>query len=121
MSTETNREYRKIWMRNWRKNNPEKHKELQKKNWKKYKEKHPDRLRIKVAKAVKKWRSLNPEKALAHRAVFVAVRKGTLNKTPCFCGSLIVEAHHTDYSKPLDVIFLCKKHHVEANEIMRQR
>lgn len=52
------------------------------------------------------------EKANAHRAVFVAIKKGKLQKKPCRdCGSEKVDAHHTDYSKPLDVVWLCRKHH----------
>lgn len=64
---------------------------------------------------VRRWRKRNPEKTLAHRKVFVAVRAGHLVKKPCFCGALKVEAHHTDYSKPLDVIWYCKKHHAAAD------
>jgi ribosomal protein S27AE len=65
---------------------------------------------------VKIWRAKNPEKNLAHRAVFIAVRNGTLKKKPCRrCGKSKVEAHHEDYSKPLKVVWLCKKHHVEAD------
>jgi ribosomal protein S27AE len=41
-----------------------------------------------------------------------AVRNGRLTKEPClFCGEEKVHAHHRDYSKPLDVIWLCPKCH----------
>jgi hypothetical protein len=39
-----------------------------------------------------------------------------LARQPCsVCGAMKVEAHHTDYSKPLEVVWLCKKHHAEAH------
>jgi len=42
------------------------------------------------------------------------VRKGILIKKSCKkCGDLKVHAHHSDYSKTLKVIWLCKKHHRE--------
>ncbi len=48
----------------------------------------------------------------AHAAVAVAIRKGRLTKQPCaVCGSLNAHAHHEDYSKPLDVMWLCPAHH----------
>ncbi len=41
-----------------------------------------------------------------------AVRKGMVYKVPCVvCGESKVEAHHVDYDKPLDIIWLCSKHH----------
>lgn len=68
--------------------------------------------KIRVALAVKKWRLKNPEKAKAHNIVYVSLRNGSLSKKPCFCGNLKVEAHHSDYTRPLDIEWLCKKHHV---------
>lgn len=49
----------------------------------------------------------------AHSAVAAARRRGELVKQPCEkCGSVDrVEAHHDDYSKPLEVRWLCRFHH----------
>jgi hypothetical protein len=45
-----------------------------------------------------------------------AIRRGTLTRGPCeTCGSEKVEGHHDDYLKPLDVRWLCKKHHMDAH------
>ena len=54
----------------------------------------------------------NPEKFKAHQKVYIAVKAGKLFKQPCeVCGIQKVIAHHTDYSKPLDVLWLCQYHH----------
>ena len=59
-----------------------------------------------------KWRKRNPEKYKAHNALNNALRDGKLAKGVCEdCGSPDVEAHHDDYAKPLDVRWLCPKHH----------
>lgn len=50
-------------------------------------------------------------KANARSYLHVYVRRGKVAKTPCACGSLLVEAHHEDYSRPLDVVWLCRKCH----------
>lgn len=45
-----------------------------------------------------------------------AVAAGRLVKKPCaVCGSPRSQAHHQDYSRPLDVIWLCAKHHAEEH------
>lgn len=44
------------------------------------------------------------------------LRAGKLIEEPCrICGNIKAEAHHEDYSKPLDVVWLCNKHHKEAD------
>ena len=57
----------------------------------------------------------------ARGAVHRAIKNGTLIK-PAWCMTCgkeadIIEAHHADYSKPLDVIFLCKKCHDSIKEV----
>ena len=45
-----------------------------------------------------------------------AVKLGKIIKKPCeVCGYEKAEAHHDDYSKPLDVVWLCRSHHVERH------
>ena len=52
--------------------------------------------------------------------VMQAVRTGALTKQPCSrCGAVKAVAHHEDYSKPLDVTWLClschQRRHVELD------
>lgn len=57
-----------------------------------------------------------PHKSVAWSAVSNAIRDGKLVRLPCEkCGNPKSQAHHTDYSKPLDVQWLCFKHHREAH------
>ncbi len=44
----------------------------------------------------------------------VYLKRGKIIKEPCLiCGSENVEAHHEDYNKPLEVIWLCREHHLK--------
>jgi len=55
-----------------------------------------------------------PEKYKARYTLRNAVRLGKINKGCCeICGALDVEAHHDDYSKPLEVRWFCSLHHRE--------
>jgi len=41
-----------------------------------------------------------------------ALRDGKVVKRPCeVCGDPKSQGHHEDYSKPLDVVWLCTVHH----------
>ena len=65
-------------------------------------------------KAVSKWRKNNPIKKSASIMVNNAVRDGRLIKLDeCeSCGSKNrIHGHHCDYSKPLEVMWLCPKCH----------
>ena len=58
----------------------------------------------------------NPEKVRARDLARAAARQGKILKLPCVvCGKEKVEAHHQDYAKPLEVIWYCRLHHVEAH------
>jgi hypothetical protein len=55
-----------------------------------------------------------PAKKRAHTAVYRAVKRGELVRPPgCSCcgDGNRVEAHHDDYAKPLDVLWLCTSCH----------
>lgn len=46
-----------------------------------------------------------------------ALKRGKLTRLPCeVCGEGKVEGHHPDYFRPLDVVWLCKKHHLEIHK-----
>lgn len=59
-----------------------------------------------------KWNHANMDARRAHSAVRGALRKGLLKRGSCeVCGSFRVDGHHDDYGKPLEVRWLCRKHH----------
>jgi hypothetical protein len=61
------------------------------------------------------WRKKNPERWKAHIDLNNAVRVGKVKKSPCWvCGDK-AQAHHPDYSSPLDVVWLCAAHHKAAH------
>lgn len=73
---------------------------------------------------VKDWQDRNKPKRQAHVIVGNAIRDGNLIVQPCeVCGDGIgVHAHHDDYAKPLDVMWLCPTHHGERHrEINAER
>lgn len=48
-----------------------------------------------------------------YRVVADAKKRGLIEKQPCeVCGQTKSESHHDDEKKPLEVRWLCKKHHV---------
>lgn len=77
-----------------------------------------------VATYFQQYRHRNPDKKRAHRRVWDAVRQGKLVK-PDACENCMaatekakLHAHHEDYSRPLEVEWLCqecheKRHHPE--------
>ena len=70
----------------------------------------------------KNWQLRNAIKRKAHIAVGNAVRDGLMVK-PANCGKCggpgKIEGHHSDYTTPLDVDWLCVPCHKEAHRIER--
>lgn len=68
----------------------------------------------------RRWTEANPEKRAAHQAVEYALRKGRMERRSCErCGAQKAQAHHDDYSKQLDVTWLCPSHHRERHRELR--
>ena len=63
--------------------------------------------------------SLRRRDPIKRRATYLtsnAIRDGRLVRQPCeVCGAEKVEAHHDDYSKPMEVRWLCRKHHLDIH------
>lgn len=99
---ERNRERLKIWAREYRVKNGST------RDYKKQRE------------TLDAWNKKYPERRKAHAAVFRAIKKGTLKKQSCeVCGVKRAHAHHEDYTKPLEVIWLCQIHHYEYDMKMK--
>lgn len=55
----------------------------------------------------------------ARRLYSKAVRNGIIKRKPCErekCGEEKVEGHHPDYSNPLYLEWLCRKHHAQVHK-----
>lgn len=67
------------------------------------------------ARAVNEWKAKNRVRRAAQVILGNAVKYGKVSKQPCWvCGGK-AEAHHPDYDRPLDVVWLCPEHHKKAH------
>ncbi len=56
----------------------------------------------------------DPLKEKARSITKYAIKLGHIVRQPCeVCGESRSQSHHTDYDKPLEIMWLCKKHHME--------
>jgi hypothetical protein len=78
-------------------------------NWKGGVTKEPGRY-------ARRFKKKFPEKYRAHCLIHYHVKKGNIKRKPCVvCGDVNSFAHHEDYTKPLEVVWLCRKHHREKH------
>lgn len=74
------------------------------------------KLSGKSAESNKRSRKRWPQKFKARELLQAKVRSGVILRLPCEkCGKRKTQAHHPDYSRPLDVRWLCVKHHGEVH------
>lgn len=59
------------------------------------------------------YKKKNAFKQKAREKLRYAVKMGRVKKQKCKCGNSRVEAHHEDYSEPLEVIWFCHKCHMD--------
>lgn len=87
-----------------------------------YRKKNRIKLRKYNREYNKRWRDkYGYERDKVRFKVYWAIKRGQLKREPCVkCGKLEVQAHHTDYSKPLKVIWLCIPHHKEADRKLKK-
>lgn len=71
---------------------------------------------------MREWRKTHPlteaqkVKQISRSYAAVYKQRGHLVPQPCeVCGSDKVEMHHDDYSRPIDVRWRCREHHMELH------
>jgi len=99
----------RAYRRKYRSENPDK----VRKSREKYKLENPDKVR----QCYSKWSLANPDKIKAYRRLNDALRYGKIIRPDtCSCGASNPEGHHSDYSKPLMVSWLCRKCHKKIHK-----
>lgn len=86
-----------------------------------------DRLRSKINPKRKaeqlnrsaEYRKTHKKVKFAQSKLRSAVLSGQIEKLPCFVCGKSAEAHHPDYDKPLDVVWLCSSHHKQAHALVK--
>lgn len=100
----------------------------------KHREKNLDRIRaydrergkskerIAASVAVNRvWRSEDLRRQKAHKAVAKAIRNGDIIRAVCErCGNGKSVAHHDDYDKPLQVMWLCQPCHKQRHKELKE-
>lgn len=102
--------------REWRRNNPD----IVSAQRKRYRGRYPERLNAES----RVWMRKNPEKHTAHSTLYAAVTAGKIAR-PDRCSICNRECkpdgHHEDYTRPLDVIWLCQRCHAQLHAERRVR
>lgn len=83
--------------------------------------------RPEVKKRIEKYKEdykndpYNKLKLIARWMVRGEIRKGKIIRKSCEkCGNEKSEAHHPNYNEPLNIIWLCRKHHNDEHKNLRK-
>jgi len=79
----------------------------------------PHRMKLRD-EIVKEWMGKHPERRAAQVKVGNAIRSGKLKPMPCWVCGQKAEAHHPDYARPLEVVWLCRPHHMQAHALVER-
>lgn len=80
----------------------------------------PERQQLKN-EVTRAWRSEDKRRVAAHNAVARAIAKGFFKKQPCErCGNEKSLAHHDDYDRKLDVMWLCQPCHKQRHKELKE-
>ena len=81
--------------------------------------KHPDRVKV-ATELTKIWKEADARRRKCHNKVKTEIKAGRLNRDPCVrCGDTNSHAHHEDYDKPLDIVWLCPVCHKQRHKEIR--
>lgn len=81
-----------------------------------------DAMKIKKAIAISKHRNKFPEKYKSHSKVEYNIKNKKIEKPEScsICGNKTnLDGHHPDYSKPLEVIWVCRSCHAKVHKELR--
>lgn len=107
------------YMKQWRRDNAE-HRSQYNKQWREDNAEHVIQYnrqwykdnRKRAIKRSRKWVRNNPKKVKAYNIAHRIKGRQKCSITGC---NNIGEKHHPDYDKPLEIVWLCSKHHKEEH------
>lgn len=71
-----------------------------------------------MAQRLAEYSSQFPKRRNAQGKLRRAVLAGKIQPLPCFVCGEKAEAHHPDYDRPLDVMWLCSSHHKQTHALV---
>jgi hypothetical protein len=82
--------------------------------------KEPERIKAQT-EIIRAWRAEDSRRVLAHSSVARAIRRGELIRQPCCrCRAEKTVAHHEDYDKPFEVVWLCQPCHKQRHKELKE-
>ncbi len=82
--------------------------------------KNPERIKTNII-INRAWRNEDKRRSNAHNKVSRAIKSGLLTKQPCIrCGEQKSLAHHEDYDKPLEIMWLCQPCHKQRHKELKE-